>query len=81
MVIDDDFLSTSIHSEMEDGFYLKGGRVSQHSDGDQFNNAVEMLAGRGYGVKRTDDTMNPMMQGLPPPETNPTQVLIISGCH
>lgn len=23
MVIDDDFLSTSIHSEMEDGFYLK----------------------------------------------------------
>ena len=48
MVIDDDFLDTSVE---EGGFYLRGGKVSTHASDDELggnsNNALEMLAGRG----------------------------------
>jgi hypothetical protein len=32
MVIDDDFLSTSVHSELEEGYFMQGGKLSNDPD-------------------------------------------------
>ena len=64
MVIDDDFHSTSIDSEIEDGFYIQGGRVAtkgDHNDPDS-TNAFDMLAGHGFGVRRGVTVVNPLNQ-------------------
>ena len=61
MVIDDDFLNTSIDSELEDGFYLRGGRSAVPTQDLDSNNAFDLLAGKGIGVRRAHDVMNPML--------------------
>lgn len=50
-----------LDSELEDGFYLRGGRTAVSTQDLDSNNAFDLLAGKGCGVRRANDVMNPML--------------------